>query len=180
MGHRINVDLPDSEQANRWARRVARSGARKRCVSWCRWLTQARKRQIAPALLASVACLGLAGCGDPEIASLASRYAKNVRLAAPIVLHENAVRLETAVRTHADTEKEWLCFAAEKATYDEKTGHVTLPSEDEIEKGLEKKVVGLVLPEPRYRAALSSFYSTLQALDSEEFAKAVVDVGCAV
>jgi hypothetical protein len=133
-------------------------------------------RRSAVAFLALVTCLAVAGCGDdPEIAALAREYAKNQSRIAFVALHDKAVELKTAVIENSDTEKKWLCFTAEASTYDEKTGQITFPSEEV----LEKKLLGLLVPQSRPRAALARFYATITALDKEEFAKVAVEVGCA-
>jgi hypothetical protein len=132
-------------------------------------------RRWAVALSALVVCLAIAGCGDdPEIIALARQYAKNQGRIAFVTLHDHAIELKTTVEENAATEKKWLCFTAEASTYNEKTGQITLPSEE----ALEKKFLGLLLPQSRSQAALAHFHATLTALDKEEFAKVVVEAGC--
>ncbi len=99
--------------------------------------------------------------------------------AASIVLSKRGNELKEFAEQYGDTGQAWVCFAAEKATYDSKTGQVTPPTEMQIEEKIASlPLPPLRLPPPRYKAELDRFYETLQAVNSNELAKAAVDVGC--
>lgn len=135
--------------------------------------------RVGCAAAAIALAVGFAGCGDPELVSLVRNYVDHPQLI-HFALSAKALQLESFAEEHASTEKQWLCVAAEKATYNESTGVITLPSVEDLEQSIEKKLAGTLLPAPPSRAALNNLYSTLKALNSNEAAKAVADVGCAV